>query len=322
MRISKPTYALKDGTIAIELENDLAILARSRDDFKYKLDKDTKPKGWKPEEVTRDVCKRYGVRIGHLAATKVRIKNLTLENKSPLAVIQRAYRREKEESGRRFVIEIRGGRLYVRPLQRSKEMLILGDTLLDATLELSHQHGFATALDVTGTVKDGDKKRKKVNMGIVSRGSALRRFGYIVRPYKLEDEVSSEAAGRKRARIQLQELAKENRELTFTHPGVATLRRGHALRLQIDEGFVRKHVVFVREVTHTVSAGAYEMSVTVAFDDPFIDMDDAIAKEKWPKKAKERGRKSPRRASHDDAHPQPKKAAQRASSRRPHRRVS
>jgi hypothetical protein len=96
-----------------------------------------------------------------------------------------------------------------------------------------------------------------------------------------------------------------------THPGIPGLRRGHALRVFLPESG-SKDIVYVKDVTHSVSPGGYDMEVTCSFEDPFVAQDERIALLKKCAAAKRRGRKPPADCPGTKKEPKPRTAAQRA----------
>jgi hypothetical protein len=83
---------------------------------------------------------------------------------SPLDVIAAAYKRERNYTGKRFVISCDHGKLNITPLRRSPQLLELGPSLIQASFQQQFRQDFATSVIVraTGKVDVGkDKKGKK-----------------------------------------------------------------------------------------------------------------------------------------------------------------
>jgi uncharacterized membrane protein YgcG len=276
MRIKGPEIDLGGGTYTYTLTSDLARLQASEDDFRYVKDK-KHTKGWLASAITRDVCRRYKVKVGKLPATKHRIKKLNEKNASPLDVILKVYERDNKETGKTYVIDYWGARINVTSLRRSKTMLELGPTLIEATMKAAARNPeFATVLTVRAT-SGGKGKKKKLTAKITS-AAGVKRFGLIHKTVTVKG-ADSEGELRKKGKRMMAEnkVGKPARVLSVTHPGIPTLRRGQALRIRVkghdlspEEDDLRQ-ICFVKSVTHSVEPGAYNMEITLGFTDAVDD---------------------------------------------------
>jgi prophage tail gpP-like protein len=334
MRILSSTITASSGEHVFDLADELAWLQKSRDDWQFKERKNKKqsdthtyrPKGWRADQIVREVCRRYGVKVGKLAKGTKYISNLTEQNASPLEIIMKAYKLERNFSGRKFVVRMRGGELQVVPVRYSKTMLLLGGSLLDATISRSLRKSLATAAHVRATVKGSPKepkakekgksksknkgsKQNKLEVDVVAK-KAVARYGFVHTTLRLDDAVSSKAEARKEAKAELVKSMRPNRQVTFDHPGISTLFRGDAVKLQLPELGLRE-IAYVTGVSHSVSSGEYTMSVTVKFADPVKDEKGEEIRKKQCEKARKHGREAPSFCSDDDGRPKPKKADQR-----------
>jgi hypothetical protein len=178
--------------------------------------------------------------------------------------------------------------------------MILGPTLIDASLQQTFQEGFATALTVrsvaeskAGPSKSPSKSKRvtsrKINVKIRSR-TAMKRYGYVHRIVWAHGATSTAEARRLGLRY-LAKIARMKKEMTLNHVGIPTLHKGDALRLQLPELGLRQ-VVYVSEITQTVTAGDYSMDVTVNFDDPYVDVKASRVDENKEKTALDRKRKT------------------------------
>jgi hypothetical protein len=311
MRILDSNITGSTGTHVFNLADELAWLAKSRDDFSFRKSKGKKQSdatkyratGWTADQITREVCRTYGVKVGKLAKGFKRINNLTEMNASPLDVIMKAYKLERNYSGRKFVVRMRGGELQVVALRRSKTMLIVGQALLEATIQRSLRKNLATAAHVRGTTKGAEKKSSskdktkkgtkvsKLEVDVVAKKAAAR-YGYIHRNISLEDPVNSKTEARKEGKAELVKSMRPLREVTFDHPGISTLFRGDAVKLRLPEMGLTE-LVYVTGVSHSVANGEYTMSVTCKFSDPYIDKKGEEIQEKQCEKARKHGRTPP-----------------------------
>lgn len=277
MRVREPAATASSGSRTLALINDLVLLGDSIDDFKYNKGK-KHPKGWRIDQAIRDVCGRYGLKLGTLAQMTHHVKKKVWLDTSPLRVLNDLLAAEKNYTGRRFNMRFDNtGKLNIVPLRRSKELLTLGPTLIEASLQESMKEGYATALTVRATAertlgkdKKGRKRVRNVKIAVKVRSeAAVKRFGYVHRiVYAHGADSASEA--RTMGLYHLSRIAKPDRTMTLNHVGIPTLKKGDALRMSLPELGV-KQIVFVSEITHTVQAGSYSMDVTVTFDDPYVD---------------------------------------------------
>lgn len=308
MRVQTAAKDIVSGGVDYEVADDIVFLARSRMDWKFTKQKSgPHKKGWTCDEIARAVLRRAGVRHGKLHKGTHRIKNLTSKNASPLDIIIRAYRHERQKSGIRFVIAMENRRLTVRPLRYSSYMYEIGPHVVGASLTETMRHNMATVLNVRATA---GKKKKKTKIHVRVQSPRLRRrYGRIERDITVQADTVAEA--RREARRILAKRALPKREVTFTHPGITNIRRGHAMRLYFPHENLRQ-VVFVKEVRHNVSSGVYEMEVTVGFDDPYKDYREERNKRRRCAAARRAGRTPP-----DDCpteHKKPQRADRREDS--------
>ena len=317
MRAYEPSATLADGTRSISLANDLLLLSRSIDDFNYSKSK-TRPHGWTISQAVKHVCRRFGLRIGRIPTMRHRVKKKSWLDTSPLRVINDLMLMQRNYTGRRYVLRFQNGKLNILPLKRSLDLMILGPTLIDASLQQSFHEAFATALTVrsvaqtqAGPSASPSRARRttarKINVKIRSR-TAMKRYGYVHRIVYAHGATSTAEARRLGLRY-LAKIARMKKEMTLNHVGIPTLHKGDALRLQLPE-LGLKQVVYVSEITHTVSAGDYTMDVTVMFDDPYVDVKASRVDENKEKTALDRKRKT------TTSKPKKKKESQKQQNRK------
>ena len=221
MRIQSKSVAVGGGGLTFRLANDLAHAQRSKLSFKFKKNKQH-PNGWTADQITRQVCRQAGVPYGKLPKGRFRIKNLVATT-SPLDMVNRAWTKERTNTGRRFVISYRLGRLTITPFVRSRYLTMIGDMVLDASFERVMREDFATLLDVKAT--GGTRKHKRNIKVRVSSPGQRSRYGTIIRLVTAKD-ANTPAEARAYGRRQLAKIARPTRTLIVTHPGIATLWRG------------------------------------------------------------------------------------------------
>lgn len=301
-RITEANHTVSSGVRTFPMADDLALLQASEDDFKYKKGK-AKPRGWLVHEAVRDVCKRFGVKIGKLAATKHRIKNYVRTEVDPLSVITDFYLAERTNTGRRFTMKWKKDKLNIEPLKRSAALIELGPELMEAVLRESPEEGWATAVTVRGRnemLKGKDSKgRRRVSQKKISvkvkNAAAIKKYGYVHRIVYAPD---ADTPGEARALGQrhIAKKAKPQRALSLTIPMIPTLHKGDAIRLGLPEVGL-KQIVYVSEVTQSVSSGSATTEASVIFTDPYVNEKELRVFETLDAAAKVRARPAPKKVT-------------------------
>lgn len=313
MTLAQPQYQVGEDQWVFQLEDALTRANRSELTLRFREDR-AHPNGWRADDAIAHVLREVGIPAGRLPRMEYRARRLTFTKQPPQEIIATLLRHERRKSGKRYFLRWIEGRLSVVPYQRSKDMLIVGGYIMSGSLTESLKENFATVLHVTATSDEGDgndakgrRKHKKRKLRVtVQSERGIARYGRVVRSVSTSgaDTLAEARAWGKR---ELARRGRPHRDLSFTHPGVPTLRRGDALRLTIADAGIDREIVFVSEVAHDVQPGAYNMDVTVAFDDPYVDKVAERARRKKQRAARKRGRAEPKRTSK----PQPKKGRQR-----------
>lgn len=329
MRVYSPEQSITDGTMTFTMENDISLLQGSMDDWKYVKSR-RKPKGWLLSDVVRDVCRRYGAQCS-FPRTKHRMKNYVRTNISPWDVIVHCMKVLRTETGRRYTIHLEGTRIVVRPLKRSARLLVLGPYLMTASQTATRRSLFASALTVRGRnvkVTSRDKKghrvvrHKKIHTRIRST-AAVRKYGYV---HRIVYDPDADTVGEARAHglRRISQGMRPVREASITHPGILGVKRGDAIRLRIpgspetaqDPGVRLDQVIFVREASWTVGPGDFTMSLTLAFEDPYVNKKVDKLSEDKDVVARRKNRKPSKKTTAKKKTPQPKKATQRATKKK------
>lgn len=310
MEVATPSHQIKEGIISLALTSQLDALSKSKVAWKFRKDK-AHPNGWTAAQITVNVCQRFHIKIASIPTATYEIDKLVQKSMSPIDVITHAWGLERKHTGHRFDINTSTGAVQVTEIQEPKFLLVLGAAMLDATVSQSLT-GIASAVVATAThTVKGHKKAKKLRAKVIDPGRE-RRYGYIVKTVTAPAGIKSAADLRQWAKKQLATLYANKKQLSFTHPGIPLLDRGTALKLYLPEADVDQ-IVFVTTVTHSLSAGSYQIEVTVGFDDPWaVDTKKAKTQQKKDAAAARRKRKRTRGDQHTPTY---KKAATRANSR-------
>lgn len=283
MRCGAPTLTASNTQRTFELTNDLDLLNRSVDEFTFHPDRHH-PHGWRSDQIILQICANYQVPInpktgvvrGHLMSKK----RMHLRG-SPLDMIRNVVLWERRGHGTRLVIRFDNGHLTVLPLKRSKDLLALGPTLIEAQLTSKLPPEFASAVmmrantDLTDTINANDAKgRKKTKPSklhiLVESPASVRRFGY-VRRVVFSPDAASTAEMRQQAQAWLAAVAKPLKTVTLTLQGLPHLKRGDAIQLAIGDWGMRRQIVFVNQIQHSLTPSDYRMTVQCIFADPYID---------------------------------------------------
>lgn len=327
LRITEVQKSISGGTVTIQAADALEWAKRSEYDWSYKKgtgrSRHKRPNGWLCHQIAADAARRAGIPIGSLSKGVHPIKNLTTRRASPLEVIRRAYEKERDETGNKYVIRMVDGRLYVTRLRRSRQLALLGGETISAELTRRLQQDFASVFTVRATVKR-DGREEKVKMRVKARPKTMRRFGRVHKFYNLEEPVDSRAAARRRAQRELYKRLEPEREVSVTVRGDTRLGVGDAVTvlLPVETGTQGKSrklrgLAYVTDASHSVAPGSYETSLTLGFEDPFVDKEGDKIRAKRCRAARRNGRKRPKfcRPDRDPYAPTPRRGRNRGDAR-------
>jgi hypothetical protein len=263
MRVFKPEYHAADHQRSFDLMNDLEMLRQSEDKFVFKAKDRRHPHGWTGPQIIREVCRRYAIPIGGIyGSSRPLTKNARIHAQNPLEVIRQVVTRERKRHGRRVFIRWYRGRLYVLPLRRSPDLLLLGPTLIDAVLASELPEQFASALTIRSVAKE------KLHLRLESKVSQ-RLYGYVHKNV-WSAHAKTPAALRAEGMAYLRAAAKPKQTLSLSHAGIPFIRRGDAIRVELGDRAMRRQILWVNHVTHQAQAEGYSMEVEMTFEDPFI----------------------------------------------------
>lgn len=285
-RIITPQVDYLSGTRTFELASDLHRLYDSTAEWKYGTGRDH-PKGWLGHEVIVDVCQKYGIAIGSIPAFKVRITNYGPKVDTPINVIVMVLNKERAQTGTRYTISYEYNQLVIRTFQRSAQLLQLGRLLTQAGLTMTINEDFATSMlmrSVAVDVKTKDKKghTKKLARalhGTVQDSAGVQQYGLITRMGYVSVASQGELVNLGKQHLAI--VLNPTKTVSASHPGVIGLRRFDAVKINILNGSADadiKQVVYVDDVQFSLAGGAFDMSLTLALDDPYtIDPVDPVA---------------------------------------------
>ena len=236
------TVTMSDGSWTLELADDLWTMAQTVADFKYTSGKKTRKSGWRCDEIAIDVCKRYRIPVRALAQGTAYFSLSTDQTHltSPVSVITAAYGEETKRTGRTFIVRWGApdskhpfGALEVVPMRRNRNLMRLRKQLLDATLTRSQSPLFASIVEAHGTLGGTKGQTRKVTYTAMSE-AGIRRFGWVRKTINF-GHVSSELELQILAKRALAQRLTPVRTAELNHPGIATIRRGDAIHIDIPE---------------------------------------------------------------------------------------
>jgi hypothetical protein len=273
MRTGIPSVTVEEGQLEIELHDDLDPLRRNRRKWRYRRTK-RRRRGWRCDEVARDVARRDGIRLGRIAKGTKRFRKIEIEG-STLDVLREAYGKESEESGRRFVIRMVRGRLNILPYRRNPILYVFGRQLQGAVVDKTGKKPI-TVLEGKGRIGKGEDAKKITYTEV--REKLVRRFGYVHRE-KNFGRVSSHAELKRLVRREMARSVRLKPRATFTTAGVPFIRRGDGAYLHlrregfggIDEQSANRAFVYCAGAVHVVDGEAgYTTDWEFRVDDPYL----------------------------------------------------
>jgi hypothetical protein len=286
MRMLNDRLSIEDGSLTFELQDDIAQLILTEGSVAYRKGKKRRKKGYRYNEIVRLICRKYHIPVGSVVAG-TEWHSYVKKDVSVLEMIQGAVEAEQKLTGRHMVIrwaplppakkgknkgKSTGYGLSITPMRRNPILFLFKDQITAASLGHQRNGNLATTIVATGSQKSGKgKKTKRKPIKVVVRSKeGERRYGFIRREIKVGN-VEGRASARKLAKRSLAKGLKPIRIVeNFSHPGVATVRRGDAIRVSIpEEGYKGKQgIVFVTSVNHSLAGGDYTMTLTLSFIDP------------------------------------------------------
>jgi hypothetical protein len=163
---------------------------------------------------------------------------------------------------------------------------VLRNQILDAEIVETHKNNYATVLTAHATIKTGKQEHRKVKVTVYDNDT-VKRFGWIHAEQTFQG-IDSVHELRNRAKHELAQRMHPDRTITLSHAGIALVRRGDTMELDIPEFGYKgaKGLVFVSSVSHQVNSSGYSMDLEFSLKDPF----------KLPSEEKKEALKKKRRA--------------------------
>ena len=236
------TVGLSDGTWTLNLADDLWTIGLTKADFKYTKGKVIRKQGWHAHEIAADVCHKMKVPVKQLATgtSWFDLPTSATTLVSPLAVIVAAYQEETKRTGKTFIVRWAApdsknptGALEVIPMRRNPSLLKFRDQLINAALTRSQAVDFATVIEARGYLKLASGKHHNITH-LEINAAGVKRFGWVQKAVQFNAVESMGELVTLAKRVLAVRLT-PIRTAELTHPGVATIRRGDAIRIDLPE---------------------------------------------------------------------------------------
>lgn len=126
-----------DPVLRLAFYDMLVYLLKSEDFFLYQKDPKKKAfkKGWTASQITRDVCKRYGIPVGSIPTAKHRIPLVKIDGGSVYELLLKVWTEERLVTGNRFIIRCEKDKLRVirKQAQVTMYQVAEGENLINST---------------------------------------------------------------------------------------------------------------------------------------------------------------------------------------------
>lgn len=166
-----------DAILRLSFYDMLIYLQKSEDIFVYQKDPKKKAfkKGWTASQITRDVCKRYGIPLGQIPTAKHRIPFVKVEGGSVYELLLKVWTEERIVTGNRFIIRCEKDKLRVIRKQAQPVMYSVaeGENLIDTTFTDSLE-GMFTAVTLITTPESNSSSSQQSTDRTTAPGDTRR----------------------------------------------------------------------------------------------------------------------------------------------------
>lgn len=293
MRTKPPQWQLDTNTGSVDLEDDMALLKRSKRNWLFRVTK-RRRFGYLPQELTLIVARQLGLKVRRLARGTHRIAKLSKPDATGLDVLTAIWAEETNATKRKFVIRLRDGQLEVVPFARNPLLYVLGAQLQQALVtQVPKSDQPATVLTGHARIGKGSGTRK-ITYTHIDR-PAQRRLGYVHQD-KDYGRLPSVDALRRKVKLDLAGSMHVDYTADVTVTGIPFVYRGDGVMLNLAaEGFVGDRAfVYVTTGQHTVSGTDYTSEMQFTATDPYSKPTTRATREAQQRAAKrtKRGRKA------------------------------
>lgn len=245
--------------------------ARDLLDHLLRINHKQKFKNKTAEAITKELCKKYGITTGSIAATKKVIKKLIIDDSSLYDIIMTAYTKASKSTGKKYMAYMSGKKLCVK---------VKGTTVsnyeLDEYKNLSEASYEETIENMVDQVKIYNDKGKQV--GVVKNAAHIKRYGIYQSLYTKEKGVNAQTA----AKNMLNGIEKKVNVSTID--GNIKCISGNAVKVT-DAATGLKGIFWIQNDSHTWEGGRHTMSLELSFKN-IMDKKDEEGSEKKKKTGK------------------------------------
>ena len=245
--------------------------ARDLLDHLLRINHKQKFKNKMAEAITKELCKKYGITTGSIAATKKVIKKLIIDDSSLYDIIMTAYAKASKSTGKKYMAYMSGKKLCVKAKGAT-----VSNYELDEYKNLSEASYEETIENMVDQVKIYNDKGKQV--GVVKNAAHIKRYGIYQSVYTKEKGVNARTA----AKNMLNGIEKKVNVSTID--GNIKCISGNAVKVT-DTATGLKGIFWIQNDSHTWEGGRHTMSLELSFKN-IIDKKDEEGSEKKKKTGK------------------------------------
>lgn len=222
-------------------------------------------------EITKSICKTYGVKIGSLPKSRHRVQYFYQETQPLLDVLIRLWTLESKATGRKFTMSIKRGRLYIRRKTKKPRSWVLELSsqgpeagILQSASHTESLDGMVTSVRLWGTRKDYSSNTTDTRRAVVkSKWYTQRRKVALYGRIYLEEVVqgvTNQGDIDKQAKKKLKRLARETWGARAELVGYPYISAGQAVRVYEPESGLNG-LYWFKNLTHSVGGdGSYSAS--------------------------------------------------------------
>lgn len=245
--------------------------ARDLLDHLLRINHKQKFKNKTAEAIAKELCKKYGITTGSIAATKKVIKKLIIDDSSLYDIIMTAYTKASKSTGKKYMAYMNGKKLCVKAKGTT-----VSNYELDEYKNLSEASYEETIENMVDQVKIYNDKGKQV--GVVKNAAHIKRYGIYQSIYTKEKGVNAQTA----AKNMLNGIEKKVNVSTID--GNIKCISGNAVKVT-DAATGLKGIFWIQNDSHIWEGRRHTMSLELSFKN-IMDKKDEEGSEKKKKTGK------------------------------------
>lgn len=240
----------------ISLNGDMSVTTYDENYYLTKSNDQRTFKKVKASDIVKRLCSDFGIPTGKIADTGYVIPKLIMDDKTLYETMKLALTQTKKQTGKRFFIFNRGGKLYLEKLAStfSKYIIEVGSNLTSASYSTSIED-MKTQVKVIGGKKD-------IYVVKIKDGTLAGKYGIMQLVDKM-DEKATKSQVEQRARTLLKQNAVIDDKATIESIGIDDVITG--VQVYVREpltGIVGTY--YITADTHTYENGNHTMSLELS----------------------------------------------------------